>query len=62
MNVMSFLTEEAEQLNPAGLLLAAVVLVLMEAVATQVPQVMKLKQVDDREVDQLLGAEGLLQD
>lgn len=55
-----FLTEEAEQLEPAEVLLAAVLLLL--AVCRQVPQMMKLKQVDDSDVDQLLSAEGFLQD
>lgn len=54
-----FLTEEAEQLEPAEVLLAAVLLL---AVCRQVPQMMKLKQVDDSDVDQLLSAEGFLQD
>lgn len=54
------LTEEAEQLEPADLLLAAVA--LLAAVSRQVSEVVKLKQVDDGDVDQLLRAEGFLQD
>lgn len=58
------LTEEAEQLEPAELLLVALVLVLVlvGTVCRQVPEMMKLKQVDDSDVDQLLSAEGFLQD
>lgn len=54
------LTEESEQLEPADLLLAAVV--LLTAVSRQVSEVVELKQVDDSDVDQLLRAEGFLQD
>lgn len=55
-----FLTEESKKLAPADLLLAAEVLLI--AVSRQVSEVMKLKQVDDSDVDQLLRAEGFLQD
>lgn len=55
-----FLTEESEQLEPADLLLAAVA--LLAAVSRQVSEVVQLKQVDDGDVDQLLRAEGFLQD
>lgn len=54
------LTEEAEQLEPADLLLSAVA--LLTAVGRQVSEVVQLKQVDDGDVDQLLRAEGFLQD
>lgn len=57
---MCVLTEEAQQLQPAEVLLAAAL--LLRAALRQVPQVVQLKQVDDGDVDQLLGAEGLLQD
>lgn len=61
---MCFLTEEAQQLEPADVLLIAAVLVLVLLVGfcRQVPEMMKLKQVDDSDVDQLLSAEGSLQD
>lgn len=55
-----FLTEESEQLEPADLLLAAVA--LFAAVSRQVSEVVQLEQVDDGNVDQLLRAEGFLQD
>lgn len=54
------LTEESEQLEPADLLLAAVA--LLTAVGCQVSEVVQLKQVYDSDVDQLLRAEGFLQD
>lgn len=52
------LTEEAEQLEPAGLLLAAEAAL----VPRQVSEVVQLEQVDDADVDELLRAEGFLQD
>lgn len=54
------LTEESEQLEPADLLLAAVA--LLAAVSCQVSEVVQLEQVDDGDVDELLRAEGFLQD
>lgn len=54
------LTEESEQLEPTDLLLAAVA--LLAAVSRQVSEVVELKQVDDCDVNQLLRAEGFLQD
>lgn len=54
------LTEEAELLEPADLLLAAVA--LLAGVSCQVSEVVKLKQVDDSDVNQLLRAEGFLKD
>lgn len=53
--VLPFLTEKSQQLRPAGLVLDAADLLVVSR------QVMKLEQVDDGDVDQLLGAEGLLQ-
>lgn len=50
------LTEQSEELRPAGLVLVAAALLAVGR------QVMQLEQVDDGDVDQLLGAEGLLQD
>lgn len=55
------LTEESQQLEPADLLLAAVALIAA-AVSAQVSEVVKLEQVDDGDVDELLRAEGFLQD
>ena len=52
-------TKQAQELGPAGELVRAVG--LLGALQTQVPQVVQVKQVDDRQVDQLLGAEGFLQ-
>lgn len=43
------LTEESKQLEPADLLLAAVV--LLTAISCQVSEVVKLKQIDDSDVD-----------
>ncbi len=60
LSVCVLLTEECEQLEPADLLLAAVA--LLTAVSCQVSEVVQLKQVDDSDVDQLLRAEGFLQD
>lgn len=53
------LTEEAQQLEPADLLLAAEV--RLSAIGRQLLQVVELEQVDDGDVDQLLRAEGFLQ-
>lgn len=53
------LTEESEQLEPADLLLATAA--LLAAVARQISKVVQLEQVDDGDVDQLLGTEGFLQ-
>ena len=59
---MWVLTEEAEQLEPAEVPLATALLLLLVALCRQVPEMMKLKQVDDGDVDQLLSAEGFLED
>lgn len=52
-------TEKAEELNPADLLVRAEALVVR--LVAEVPQVVELEQVNDCDVDQLLGAEGLLE-
>lgn len=62
-----FPTKESQQLEPADLLVAAVAALPPPTAATaagvhgQVSEVVELKQVDDGDVDELLGAEGLLQ-
>lgn len=52
-------TEETEKLEPADLLLGAEALVI--CFIAEVPQMVQLKHVDNCDVDQLLGAEGFLQ-
>lgn len=59
-----FPTKESQQLEPADLLVAAVAALpppTAAGVHGQVSEVVELKQVDDGDVDELLGAEGLLQ-
>lgn len=52
-------TEEAEELNPADLLIRAVAVLI--CLIAEVSEVVQFKQVYHCDVDQLLGAEGFLQ-
>lgn len=59
MSNRAVLTKEAEELDPADLFIRAVALLIR--LVAEVPKVVQFKEVYHRDVHQLLGAEGFLE-